>query len=52
MRFHYNWAKSFSRIAANAIVNPSSSNKPSSANSYLTNKAIRTVRHHHFKLWK
>ena len=26
MRFHFNWARTFSRIAANAIVNPSKTN--------------------------
>ena len=53
MRFHFNWARTFSRIAANAIVNPSKSGyHPSSTSNYLTNKAIRTIRHNHFKLWK
>jgi hypothetical protein len=51
MRF--NFARSFSRIVANAIINPTKTTyKPSSTSSYITNKAIRTVRHWHFKLWQ
>ena len=52
MRFHFNFARSFSRICANAIINPSKNNyKPSSTSAYLANRAIRTVRHSHPKLW-
>jgi tRNA A37 threonylcarbamoyladenosine synthetase subunit TsaC/SUA5/YrdC len=51
MRF--NFTRTLSRLVGNAVVHPSSnkSTKPSSTNSYLLNKAIRTVRHHHFRLW-
>ena len=53
MRFRFNWMKTFSRIAANAIVNPTKTTyKPSSTSTYLTNKAIKNIRYHHFRLWK
>ena len=51
MRF--NFSRMLANLIANSLVNPTKTTyKPSSTSSYLTNKAIRTVRRNHFKLWK